>query len=356
MEIKVTLPHHSYLLQIQTGLLDHCGEWVKSLWQPQRIVIVTDENVNRLYGEKVLSSIRSAGFDAHLAVVPAGETSKSLAVAEELFASFLEAGLTRSDGVIALGGGVIGDLAGFAASTYLRGVHFLQIPTTLLAQVDSSIGGKTAVNLKQGKNMVGTFSQPDGVLIDPLTLNTLEIRRVREGIAEVVKSAAIADKKLWDLLASLKDEIDLLQHAEQVIAACCEVKRKVVEEDELDTGNRLKLNFGHTIGHGIEQVAGYGVCAHGEAVAIGMVQMNRVAESKGLTPKGTTVELIEMLMKFHLPIEWTPWEPEKLLAAMVHDKKTSGDSVRIIQLKQIGEATILRIPIQELRDYLVQSN
>ncbi|MGX7418282.1 3-dehydroquinate synthase [Carnobacterium gallinarum] len=356
MEIKVTLPHHSYLLQIQAGLLDRCGEWVKSLWQPQRIVIVTDENVNSLYGQKVLESVQQAGFEASLAVVPAGETSKSLTVAEDLYGTFLEAGLTRSDGVIALGGGVIGDLAGFVASTYLRGVHFLQIPTTLLAQVDSSIGGKTAVNLKQGKNMVGTFSQPDGVLIDPLTLNTLEPRRVREGIAEVVKSAAIADLELWELLVSLEDEADLLKHAEAVISACCEVKRKVVEEDELDTGNRLKLNFGHTIGHAIEQVAGYGVCAHGEAVSIGMVQMNQVAEAKGLTAAGTTVELVKMLTKFHLPIEWTPWEPDQLLKAMVHDKKASGDSVRIIQLKEIGEATILRIPISELSQYLVRPN
>lgn len=352
MEIKVTLPHHSYLLQIQAGLLEQCGDWVKSLWAAQRIVIVTDENVQKLYGQKVLESVNAAGFEASLAVVPAGETSKNLAVAEELYEAFLTAGLTRSDGVIALGGGVIGDLAGFVASTYLRGLHFLQIPTTLLAQVDSSIGGKTAVNLKQGKNMVGTFSQPDGVLIDPLTLNTLEPRRVREGIAEIVKSAAIADLGLWHLLSSFKYETELLEHAETVIAACCEVKRKVVEEDELDTGNRLKLNFGHTIGHGLEQVAGYGVCTHGEAVAIGMIQMNQVAEMKGLTAAGTTEKLKQMLQKFHLPIEWTPWEPEKLMAAMVHDKKASGDTVRIIQLKDIGEATIVKIPLSELGEYV----
>lgn len=354
MEINVNLPDHRYTLTIEKGLLQDVGNWVKKKWQPQRIVMVTDETVEALYGETVITSLTKAGFQAHLAVVQPGETSKSLTVAEALYGAFLDAGLTRTDGVIALGGGVIGDLTGFVASTYLRGVHFMQIPTTLLAQVDSSIGGKTAVNLPQGKNLIGTFAQPDGVLIDPMTLNTLEPRRIREGIAEIVKMAAIADYELWTLLASLKDEAELVVHSVEVIAACCEIKRKVVEEDEFDTGNRLLLNFGHTIGHGIEQVAGYGICTHGEAVAIGMVQMNTITEKKGLTAVGTTQQLKDMLDKFHLPLSWEPWEPEKLLKAMNHDKKATGDTLRIIYLEEIGKASLKRISTNELSAYLIK--
>lgn len=269
-KIEVNVVNHSYELTIGSGLLSQCGNWVRSLWDLQKIVMVTDEHVAAIYGDQVKRSIEQAGFIIEMVVIPAGEVSKSLEMAEVLYERFIDAGLTRTDGIISLGGGVVGDLTGFAASTYMRGIHFLQIPTTLLAQVDSSIGGKTAVNLKQAKNVVGTFAQPDGVLIDPDTLHTLEPRRVREGIAEVVKSAAIADLELWQLLERLRDETELLAHAEEIIANCCLIKRDVVEEDEFDQGNRLILNFGHTIGHALEQAAGYGICSHGEAVAIGL--------------------------------------------------------------------------------------
>lgn len=352
MKLTVTLPNHSYDLAIEKGLLQSIGSWAKELWSPQKVVIITDTNVHPLYGNQVYQSLQEAGFVPSFFVIEAGEQSKSLTVAAEIYDFLANEGLTRSDGIIALGGGVVGDLAGFVASTYMRGLHFLQIPTTLLAQVDSSIGGKTAVNTSKAKNLVGTFAQPDGVLIDPDTLNTLEIRRVREGIAEIIKSAAIADEELWQLLDSLTDENDLLNQATEVIAACCKIKRKVVEEDELDNGVRLLLNFGHTIGHALENTVGYGIITHGEGVAIGMSQITRVAESKKLTPAGTLEQLNEMIQKFHLPIMSDQWDQKQLFTALTHDKKARGGKINIILLESIGKAKIVRIPIEEMKSYL----
>lgn len=352
MKLTVTLPNHSYDLTIEKGLLAEIGSWTKQLWTPQKVVIITDTNVQKLYAEQVQNSLKEAGFQPSIFVVEAGEQSKSLTVAAQIYDFLADEGLTRSDGIIALGGGVVGDLTGFVASTYMRGLHFLQVPTTLLAQVDSSIGGKTAVNTTKAKNLVGTFAQPDGVLIDPDTLNTLEIRRVREGISEIIKSAAIADKELWEQLLALKDEQDLLTHSVDIIAACCKIKRKVVEEDELDNGVRLLLNFGHTIGHALENTAGYGVLTHGEGVAIGMSQITRVAEEKALTPLGTTQQLNELIQKFNLPITTDKWEKEALYAALTHDKKTRGGKINIILLESIGQAKIVRIPIEEMKSYL----
>ena len=295
--------------------------------------------MNKLYGAAVEKELQAAGFETSLIAVAAGEQSKSLETAQLLYDFLAEQQLTRSDGLIALGGGVVGDLAGFVASTYMRGIHFLQVPTTLLAQVDSSIGGKTAVNTKKAKNLVGTFAQPDGVLIDPNTLKTLEPRRVREGIAEIVKSAAIADVELWHRLSSLENEQDLVAHAEEIITACCKIKRDVVEEDELDLGLRLILNFGHTIGHG-------------EGVSLGMIQITQVAEQQGLSPLGTTQELVTMLEKFHLPVTTDRWSEERLYQAITHDKKTRGGQIKIIVLEKIGQAKIVSLPTEEIRAFL----
>ncbi|OJG86526.1 3-dehydroquinate synthase [Enterococcus silesiacus] len=339
-------------MSIEAGLLKSIGSWAKELWSPQKIVIITDTNVHPLYGDQVFKSLKEANFEVSTFVIDAGEQSKSLTVAAEIYDFLADEGMTRSDGIIALGGGVVGDLAGFVASTYMRGLHFLQVPTTLLAQVDSSIGGKTAVNTTKAKNLVGTFAQPDGVLIDPETLNTLEVRRIREGIAEIIKSAAIADKDLWQELDELVDEQDLIVHATEIIAACCKIKRKVVEEDELDNGVRLLLNFGHTIGHALENTAGYGNLTHGEGVAIGMSQITRVAESKQLTPIGTTEQLNKMIQKFHLPIRSNQWNQEQLYTALTHDKKARGGKINIILLESIGAAKIVRIPIEEMKSYL----
>lgn len=350
--MRVNLVNHQYDIYIKRDALDSVGEWVSDLWQPQKVAVVTDSTVAPLYSQVVVDQLVNNGFDPTLFIVPAGEASKSLEQAAAIYDFLADQGFTRSDGVIALGGGVIGDLAGFAASTYMRGIHFLQIPTTLLAQVDSSIGGKTGVNTGRAKNLVGTFSQPDGVLIDPDVLETLEPRRVREGIAEIIKAAAIADLNLWHLLEQLKDEADLLLHAEEVIKAALNVKRKVVEEDVFDNGNRLILNFGHTIGHAVENTAGYGVVSHGEAVAIGMVSINNYAEKQSSSPKGSTAALKKMLRKFNLPTAYDNWDSEKLFSAITHDKKTRGSQIKVILLAEIGQAKILTIPTEQMREIL----
>ena len=230
----------------------------------------------------------------------------------------------------------------------------MQIPTSLLAQVDSSIGGKTAVNSSKAKNMIGTFAQPDGVMIDPETLNSLPELRVREGIAEIIKCGAISDASLWQDLEKLTGLQDLLEHSEAIISKALNVKKTVVEEDEFDNGSRLLLNFGHTIGHAIENTAGYGKISHGEAVAIGMVQISRAAETKGLSPKGITDEIKTMNQKYGLPNAYQPWEAEKFYSAITHDKKARGDSLNIILLDEIGQARIQKIKLTEIKDFLIE--
>ena len=261
--------------------------------------------------------------------------------------------MTRSDGIVALGGGVVGDLAGFVASTYMRGIHFVQVPTSLTAQVDSSIGGKTGVNTPFAKNIVGTFAQPDGVLIDPNVLETLGKRELIEGMGEVVKYGLIDDPELWHLLESIDGSVhSILDNSETIIYRSCNVKRKIVVEDEFEGGVRMYLNFGHTIGHAVEQTAGYGKVMHGEAVAIGMVQISRVAEEKGLMPQGITRQIAEMCAKFGLPVDYEPWRVEELYTALTHDKKARGNSIKTVIVPEIGKAAINQIPLVEMKEYL----
>ncbi|EOL46215.1 3-dehydroquinate synthase [Enterococcus phoeniculicola] len=353
MKLTVTLPEHAYDILIEKESLTQIGSWVSSLWTKQKICIITDDTVQLLYGNLVFQQLKEQGFDTVIFSVIPGETSKSISVASDIVDFLAENGFTRTDGILALGGGVVGDLAGFVASIYMRGIHYLQVPTTLLAQVDSSIGGKTAVNTEQAKNLIGSFWQPEGVLVDPLTLNTLEVRRIREGIAEIIKSAAIADASLWSRLEALENEQALLEDAEAILTACLKIKQSVVEEDVLDNGNRLILNFGHTIGHAIEATAGYGVVTHGEGVAIGMTQITRIAEKKGLTAKGTTEKLTQMSTKFGLPTQHSPWEKDALFQAITHDKKTRGNTIKLILLETIGQAKIQTIETPLVNEFLV---
>lgn len=350
--MDIVLPGKSYEIIIKRYALDSVGEWIDSLWQNKKIAIISDENVFPIYGENIQQQL--ANYEVCHYSVPAGESSKSLEMANAIYDFLADNQFTRSDAIIALGGGVVGDLASFVASTYMRGIAFVQIPTSLLAQVDSSIGGKTAVNSSKAKNMIGTFAQPDGVLIDPETLNSLPELRVREGIAEIIKCGAISDASLWHDLEKLTGIQDLLDHSEAIIQKALQVKKNVVEEDEFDNGSRLLLNFGHTIGHAIENTAGYGEISHGEAVAIGMVTISRTAEEKGLSPIGTTEKIIAMNQKYQLPSKYEPWEAEKFYAAITHDKKARGDSLNIILLKEIGQAYIKKINMTEIKDFLIE--
>lgn len=353
MKLNVNMLQRSYDVVIERGVMAQVGEWAADLWKPQKIVLISDDHVNHLYGREVIQNLRSSGFDVSVFEFPEGEVSKEIKTVEKAWDFLADQGLTRSDGIVALGGGVTGDLAGFIASTYLRGIHFLQIPTSLTAQVDSSIGGKTGINSKVSKNMIGTFLQPDGVLIDPTVLDTLNIRCLREGIAEVIKCGLIADDQLWNKLDKMTDERELLKNdIESIIYASCDVKRKAIVADELDNGIRLSLNFGHTIGHALEVTAGYGKLLHGEAVAIGMVQISKVAEQKGLISKGMTKEIQEMVQKFGLPSTYEPWDEALLFQAVKHDKKARGNMISIILVPKIGRSMIYPITFETMNEYI----
>lgn len=349
--LEVVLPEKSYEIVVKRNSLERISEWISGLWGNKKIAVISDTNVFPIYGERVQKQLE-ATHEVVNYVVPAGEKSKSLEMAAVLYDFLAEEQFTRSDGIIALGGGVVGDLAGFVASTYMRGIAFVQVPTSLLAQVDSSIGGKTAVNGPKAKNIIGTFAQPDGVLIDPETVQTLPEKRIQEGIAEIIKCGAISDKSLWDDLAAFTGITDLVANSEAIIEKALCVKKKVVEEDPYDNGSRLLLNFGHTIGHAIENTAGYGKISHGEAIAIGMVQISRKAEERRETPEGITAQIIEMNQKYHLPTTYTPWQEGKLFQAITHDKKARGQNLKIILLEKIGQAKVQTIPIEEINYYI----
>lgn len=352
MKVVVDLPNTPYDIDIEKGSIHHVGEWVAKHWKEQKVTIITDNHVGSLYAEIVKLSLESQGFEVAVFDFLEGEKRKNLTTVNKAYEFMVKFGMTRSDGVIALGGGVVGDLAGFVASTYMRGIHFLQIPTSLTAQVDSSIGGKTGVNTAYAKNMVGVFAQPDGVLIDPEVLKTLGRRELIEGMGEVIKYGLIDDLELWEQLEKMSGPDDIIKHAESIIYHSCQVKRRHVVEDELDNGIRLYLNFGHTIGHAIEATAGYGEVMHGEAVAMGMVQISKVAEAKGLMPEGITEKIRLMCEKFGLPVDYPDWDVNKLYTALTHDKKARGNTIKTVIVPEMGRATINQINLEEMKDYL----
>lgn len=335
-----------YEVLVGQQLLEQAGTLIEHVVSFQKAVIVTDDKVAPLYLEKVLSSF-SDQYHIEVFVLPNGESSKCETELFRLFSFLCEKGLTRTDLLIALGGGVVGDLCGFAASCYLRGIPFVQIPTTLLAQVDSSVGGKTAIDLPQGKNLVGTFYQPKLVLCDTDTLKTLEPADFAGGMAEVIKYGCIADRALFDTLHEpLTDE--RLVH---IISRCIEIKAQVVAVDEHDTGLRMMLNFGHTIGHAVEKYHHYTDYTHGEAVAIGMVKILTLAAAAGYCPASFADEVEALCKLHHLPTVCDV--PEEVLFAVCGlDKKNAGDTIRIILLKTIGEASIVPMKHDRFRDFL----
>ena len=353
MNVSVPIPGHSYDIVIERGGLNQVGDWLRTLWGDKKVAIISDNRVAKLYASIVEKSLEKAGFQVVRFEFLQGEASKNLTTVSKVYDFLATQGMTRSDGIVALGGGVVGDLAGFAASTYMRGISFVQIPTSLTAQVDSSIGGKTGVNTTLAKNMVGTFAQPDGVFIDPEVLSTLGQRELIEGMGEVIKYGLIQDTELWEELEAMDGSVQsILEHAESIISHSCLVKRDHVVADELDNGIRLYLNFGHTIGHAIEATAGYGQVMHGEAVSMGMVQLSRVAEEKGLMPKGITQKIEEMCRKFGLPVTYENWDKEALYQALTHDKKARGTNLKLVIVPELGQAAIHKIPLQEMKDFL----
>lgn len=336
--LTVALPGREYNILIRRGILAEAGGHIRAVLPGvKKLAVVSDSNVAPLYGQTVLDSLTAAGLEVRLFTVPAGEESKCADTLSSLWDGFMEFGLTRSDAVAALGGGVVGDLAGFAAATVLRGVALVQLPTTLLAQVDSSVGGKVAINLKAGKNLAGAFHQPRLVLMDPDALDTLPDAAFSDGMAEVIKYGCIRDRDFFDFLAAHPSRAEITEHMEQVLLTCCDIKRAVVAADERDTGTRMLLNFGHTAGHAFELAGGYKTRTHGQAVAAGMVLAVRLGINLGITPTETLPPLEKLLSAFSLPTS-LPCPPHIMAEAVGLDKKGAGAEITVILLSRLGQA------------------
>lgn len=344
-EVKVDLGTRSYPILIDRGLMARLGELLTQ-WSPEtsRVLVITDTNVAPLYLSRVRSSLEQAGIATAVAKVSAGEASKSLAQAYSLYAACTRAGLERSSAVVALGGGVVGDLAGFVAATYLRGVRLIQVPTSLLAQVDSSVGGKTAVDLPEGKNLVGAFHQPTLVAADLEALSTLPRRELVAGMAEVVKHGLIRDADFFRFLESHVDEILALDYNTlgSVVEVNCRIKAAVVSADEREAGLRAILNMGHTVGHAVEAAMGYGTLLHGEAVSIGMVAALRIAQQVGvLQEPDLETRLLNLLTRLGLPVRLPQsLVPDALTPLMMRDKKVKNGRIRWVLPVRSGEVTI----------------
>lgn len=335
-----------YDVLIGSGLLNSLGSRISSIGKVQKVCVVSDSNVWPLYGEIVQASILEAGLACTRFVFPAGEASKNGFTYLELLNHLAENKLTRSDLIVALGGGVVGDLAGFAAATYLRGIRFIQIPTTLLAAVDSSVGGKTAIDLPSGKNLAGAFYQPSLVLCDTDCLNTLAEEIFRDGCAEVIKYGILYDPDLFLYISQTGPDFD----RENVIARCVELKRDVVSEDEFDTGARMKLNLGHTIGHGVEAGSNFSI-SHGKAVAIGTAIVTRAACASGICNRDTRDRILAILNQFELPVS-CEFTAEELYLAALSDKKRSGSTVSLIIPKAIGNCIISPTPTGNIQSFI----
>lgn len=331
----------SYDVIIGRGLLDRCGELSASVVTPSRACIVTDDNVSPLYLQRAEASLKAAGFDTVSFIFPNGEASKCISTLVELLEFLGENRLSRSDCLFALGGGVVGDMCGFAAAVYLRGIKFIQIPTTLLAAVDSSVGGKTAVDLSAGKNLAGAFHQPSLVICDCDTLNTLSENVFSDGCAEIIKYGVINDKAFFEKLRG-----GIRPQLEEIIADCVRNKRDVVEADEFDNGSRQLLNLGHTVGHAIEHCSGFSI-SHGSAVAIGMVTVMKAAVAQELCPAKELTALKEVLVGEGLPVS-CDFGAEELYRAAISDKKRSGNTITLAIPYSIGDTRLVKYPIEEL--------
>ncbi len=336
----------SYDITIKNGILDEIGEKLRALTSAKTAVLITDDIVDRLYAARAEKSLQTADFQTLKFVFPNGERSKNIHVYAEILEFLAQNRVTRTDCIVALGGGVVGDMAGFAAATYQRGIDFIQVPTTMLACVDSSVGGKTAIDLTAGKNLAGAFYQPRAVLCDPETLSTLSARLFSDGMAEVIKYGVIFDKAFFDFLLINEAKENL----ETVIETCVKLKRDVVEQDEKDKGLRGLLNFGHTLGHAVEGCSDFSV-SHGSAVAVGMVLASRGAYRTKMTDADCTAPLLEILQKYDLPTE-TEYSAEQLLERALSDKKRDGGSITLVIPKSLGDCVLHKINTDALLPFI----
>ncbi len=334
----------TYDILIESGLLLRAGTLCRERFGLCRVCILTDDTVDALYGAAVQQSFENAGYSVEKIVVPHGEESKSTANLLDIVNRLAQMRFTRSDMLVALGGGVVGDLCGFCAATYMRGIRFIQLPTTLLAAVDSSVGGKTAVNLPAGKNMFGAFWQPSLVLCDTDALQTLDKKIFADGTAEIIKYGMIRDAELFAWLEAGD------WNREEVIARCVEIKRDVVHQDEFDTGLRQILNFGHTVGHAVESLSHFEI-SHGSAVAIGMVIVTRAICRQGMAKEDMLARLIKTLEANGLPVS-CGFRAEELFEKAVGDKKREGDRIHLIAVKELGKAEMISMELVQLKELI----
>ena len=341
--LTVALPGRSYDILIERGLLDQAGEHCRAvLPRASRLFVVTDSTVGPLYLKRTTPSLEAAGFETAICEIPAGEASKCAGELSRLWECMMDFGLTRTDAVIALGGGVVGDLAGFAAATYLRGVRCVQLPTTLLSAVDSSVGGKTAIDLKAGKNLAGAFLQPAAVLCDTDCLASLPAAVFADGAAEAIKTGVLSDESLFTLF----EDGSLTTAPAAVIARCVAYKAGVVERDEREQGERRLLNLGHTVGHAIEKCSSYAI-PHGHAVAAGLAVIARSAEALGWTEEPIAARIAACLAKNGLPTG-TEYGAAELAHAASADKKRAGGDITLVIPKKIGVCELKKVPVEQL--------
>lgn len=341
LNIHLAAKEKSYPIIIEKRCLDQLGKHLSMIDESQRITVITDQTVNAYYGDQVVNQLQAISSQVRRIVVPDGEGSKSMDQAMAIYQSLLDFNMCRSDIILALGGGVVGDLAGYVAASFLRGLTFIQIPTSLLAQVDASVGGKVAINLEAGKNLLGHFYHPRLVLIDPLVLDSLKDDDFADGMAEVIKYGCIQDAELFYKLKDYKHRQDLMVDMEDIIYRCCQIKAQVVQEDEKDRGQRMILNFGHSLGHAIEAFYHYRSYSHGQGVAIGMVAITQAAESQGLSPAGLSQEIIQLLKHYHLPCFLEKEEDmADIIPLIKQDKKNIAGQLQVILLNRMGQARI----------------
>ena len=335
-----------YEILIEEGILPDCGLYIKKIKNAKKVCIISDSNVFKLYGKTVKDSLIENGFEVLEFVFIAGEEQKTTETVVSMVEFMAENEMTREDLVVALGGGVCGDMAGFASAIYLRGIDFVQIPTSLLAQVDSSVGGKTAVDLPQGKNLCGAFHQPILVLIDPCTLKSLSTRFFSDGMAEAIKMGCIKSESLFEKIAKNNLKEDLID----IIYECVALKAGVVERDEKEHGERALLNFGHTAGHAIEKLHNFSGITHGEAVGVGMLLICEAAEKQGLTEKGTKARIEKALKEYNLPV-CVPDSIGDIVEAMNADKKRTGNSIKFVFISKIGNGFINPIEYKNIERF-----
>lgn len=348
-KLTVELPEKSYDILLGAGLRSEPAKWLNGLIGSGRsVALISDENVWQHYGEDFQQRLNGTGLKAEAIVLPPGEDNKSLAGLSRLYEFFADIKLNRNGLLIALGGGVIGDLTGFAAATWMRGIDYIQFPTTLLSQVDSSVGGKTALNLSSGKNIIGAFHQPKLVIIDPDTLRTLPRREINCGLGEVIKYGAIRSSDLFKKLE--KGQTD---GYEAIISECCAIKAEIVANDEFDRGDRALLNFGHSFGHALESFYQYQRFNHGEAIALGMIMASAIGERMGLTEPGVVERIIKVLKTNEFETS-LPCSPLDLMPSLIHDKKSDGGSLRLVLLSKIGDGLVKSVSFLELENLLLQ--